>query len=168
MKVVALAGAIVATALAAAVFAGTARSANTSAWYWTPGACKSELHNYGVQIGDGRTFNVQQAYCVGYHNHCWLNAGLRRYKVYRLHVGIFQSMDGERTIYGAPKGTPDYICAHGVYRSFLLEVKRPGGKLRPDQEIEIALLREQFGLAIVVASSTDELGNFLARHERSP
>lgn len=93
---------------------------------------------------------------------------LRRYKVYRLHVGIFQSMDGERTIYGAPKGTPDYICAHGVYRSFLLEVKRPGGKLRPDQEIEIALLREQFGLAIVVASSTDELGNFLARHERSP
>jgi hypothetical protein len=65
--------AVVAAALAAAAYPAAASSANTSKWYWTPGVCKSELHNYGVQFGDGRTFNVQQAYCVGFHNHCWLS-----------------------------------------------------------------------------------------------
>jgi hypothetical protein len=91
MKSLVLGTVVVAAALAAAVHAGAARSATTSSWYWTPGACKSELHNYGVQIGDGRTFNVQQAYCVGFHNHCWLNGGLRRYKVFAV---VARSYDG--------------------------------------------------------------------------
>ena len=82
---------VVAVALAAAVNTGAASSANTSKWYWTPGVCKSELHNYGVQFGDGRTFNVQQAYCVGLHNHCWLSGGRRRYKVFAV---VARSYDG--------------------------------------------------------------------------
>ena len=83
--------AVVAAALAAAVSTCSAHSANTSKWYWTPGVCKSELHNYGVQFGDGRTFNIQQAYCVGFHNHCWLSGGRRRYKVFAV---VARSYDG--------------------------------------------------------------------------
>jgi hypothetical protein len=44
-----------------------------------------------VQISDGRTFNVAKAYCVGLHNHCWLNGGLRRYKVFDT---VMRSYDG--------------------------------------------------------------------------
>jgi hypothetical protein len=90
MRVV-LVVAVVSAALAVAVYAGAASGANTSKWYWTPGVCKSELHNYGVQFGDGRTFNVQQAYCVGFHNHCWLSGGRRRYKVFAV---VARSYDG--------------------------------------------------------------------------
>jgi hypothetical protein len=62
-----------------------------SSWYWSPGACKSELQNYGVSIGDGRSFNIEKAYCVGLHNHCWLSSGLRRYKVF---IAVVRSYDG--------------------------------------------------------------------------
>src|SRR5437868_7071874 len=82
---------ILAAVIATTVFASTARPSSTSGWYWTPGACKSELHNYGVQIGDGRTFNVAAAFCVGLHNHCWFNDGLRRYKVF---IAVVRSYDG--------------------------------------------------------------------------
>ena len=82
---------LLAAVVAAAVFAGAPHSANTSSWYWTPGACKSELQNNGVQIGDGRTFSVSKAFCVGLHNHCWLSQGLRRYKVF---VAVVRSYDG--------------------------------------------------------------------------
>ena len=99
---------------------------------------------------------------------CMTILALHRYKVYRLHVGIYETLDGARKIYGAPKGTPDWICIHEQHRGFLLEVKRPGAKLSPNQEVEIGLLQAQFHVAIAVVSSADELGNFLARHERSP
>jgi hypothetical protein len=42
-------------------------------------------------IGDGRTYNVDQAYCVGLHNHCWLSGGVRRYKVF---IAVMRSYDG--------------------------------------------------------------------------
>ena len=82
---------LLAAVLATAVYAGAARSANTSSWYWTPGACKSQLQNNGVQFYDGRTFNVAKAFCVGLHNHCWLSKGLRRYKVF---IAVARSYDG--------------------------------------------------------------------------
>jgi hypothetical protein len=82
MRGLALVLAVVATTLAAAVYSGTALSANTSAWYWPAGSCKSSLQNNGVQFNDGRTFNVAKAFCVGLHNHCWLSDGVRRYKVF--------------------------------------------------------------------------------------
>jgi hypothetical protein len=84
----ALATAVVLTVLA--VFAGSAEAHTNSTWYWTPGACKSELAK-GVQFDDGRTFYVQRAFCVGMHNHCWLSDGLRRYKVF---VAVVRSYDG--------------------------------------------------------------------------
>jgi hypothetical protein len=72
-------------------FAASAQAASASSWYWSPGACKSELHNHGVSISDGRSYNVDQAYCVGLHNHCWLSDGLRRYKVF---IAVMRSYDG--------------------------------------------------------------------------
>jgi hypothetical protein len=77
-----LIAAVVAAALAAAMYMGTAQNASASNWYWTPGLCKSQLQNYGVQTADGRTFNVAKAFCVGLHDHCWLSNGTRRYKVF--------------------------------------------------------------------------------------
>jgi hypothetical protein len=81
-----------AAALCAAVVAvQPARSATAAKWYWTPGACKSELQKHGVAISDGRTFSVQKAFCVGLHNHCWLSDGQRRYKVF---IAVMRSYDG--------------------------------------------------------------------------
>jgi hypothetical protein len=89
MRFVALLALVSAASMIA--LSSSAYSAATSSWYWTPGACKSELHNNGVAIGDGRTYSVDQAYCVGLHNHCWLSAGVRRYKVL---VAVMRSYDG--------------------------------------------------------------------------
>jgi hypothetical protein len=79
------------TALVAAAAVQPARSASSSKWYWTPGACKYELKTNGVQIADGRTYSVQAAFCVGLHNHCWLSDGVRRYKVFDV---VVRSYDG--------------------------------------------------------------------------
>jgi len=99
---------------------------------------------------------------------CLTILNLHRYWVARLHAGVFKSLDGSRYIRGVPKGTPDYACCHEIHRNFLLEVKRPGGKLNPDQEIQIDVIRDQFRLPIVVVESVEELCNFLARHEHPP
>jgi len=81
----------IAAALGALCLCGAAAAVTASDWYWTPGACKSILQTQGVQISDGRTFNVAKAYCVGLHNHCWLSGGLRRYKVF---YAVMRSYDG--------------------------------------------------------------------------
>ena len=99
---------------------------------------------------------------------CKTILALHNYWVGRLNAGLFKSWDGQRPIRGVPKGTPDYVCCHGRHRNFLLEVKRPGGKLNPDQEIQIQVIRDQFELPVAVVESVDELCNFLAQHERSP
>jgi hypothetical protein len=52
-------------AVSAALVAATAPAAQAAPWYWSPGWCKSMLKKYGVQLGDGRTFNVESAYCIG-------------------------------------------------------------------------------------------------------
>ena len=92
---------------------------------------------------------------------------MKGWKAYRLNAGIFQSLDARRKFPGAPKGTPDYICARGV-RCFLLEVKRPGGQLSEVQKAEISYLRQYYGLRVVVVDHVDQLCNFLAEHERLP
>lgn len=99
---------------------------------------------------------------------CKTILALHGYTVYRLNAGLAQSLDAERIIPGARKGTPDYVCLHGRHElDFLLEVKRPGGTLNPNQLIEIPILREK-GLTVVVVDHVDKLCDFLAQHERSP
>jgi hypothetical protein len=79
------------TVIAAAALGGTAQARSASSWYWTPGLCKSKLQNYGVRIGDGRTFNVQQAFCIGKHDHCMVQNSVRMYKVF---LAVMRSYDG--------------------------------------------------------------------------
>lgn len=94
---------------------------------------------------------------------------LRNYWVVKLLAGVFETLDHNRKVRGAPKGTPDFACMHGTHRSFLLEVKRThGGRLSDDQKAQIDFLRIRYHLPIVVVKDPDELCNFLAEHERSP
>jgi len=79
-----------------------------------------------------------------------------------------QKAPRQRAIHGAEKGFPDYACLHGYHRNFLLEVKRPGGKLSADQEARHADIQLRYGVPIAVADSVDALCNFLAQHERAP
>jgi hypothetical protein len=91
-----VAGVALIACLAAISFSATASAGSTSTWYWSPSACKAMLQDHGVQIGDGRNFNVAKAYCVGFHDHCWLSDGLRRYKVFdtveRSYDGVVREM----------------------------------------------------------------------------
>lgn len=117
----------VAVGVACAATTPVARGASNSNWYWTPGACKSELQNRGVQFNDGRTYNVQRAFCVGLHDHCWLSAGLRRYKVF---IAVMRSYDGvvrrfQLTVTGRTSwtGTPariieQYMSADDFYYAY--------------------------------------------------
>src|SRR5262245_50185283 len=93
---------------------------------------------------------------------------LHNYLVIRLHAGVYQTLDGARHIRGVPKGTPDYACLHETHRNFLLEVKRPGGKLNPDQEVQIADLRKRFRLPVVVVEGVEEFCNWLVKQEHPP
>jgi hypothetical protein len=93
---------------------------------------------------------------------------LHNYYVIRLHAGVFKTLDGRRHVHGVKKGTPDYACLHEFRRSFLLEVKRPGGELCFDQEMQIEFLQIRYRLPIVVVESAGQLVDFLAQHERSP
>jgi hypothetical protein len=78
-------------AAAAAMTAASVQARSASSWYWTPGLCKSKLTNYGVQIGDGRSFNVAQAFCIGKHDHCTIHNNARMYKVF---WAVMRSYDG--------------------------------------------------------------------------
>ncbi len=115
--------------LAAAAFSTTASARQESTWYWTPGACKSVLVNHGVAINDGRTFNVAKAYCIGLHNHCWLSAGQRRYKVFwavmRSYDGVVRLMQLTVTGHGSWSGSHMRIMDENMSLSRFIDTYGP-------------------------------------------
>jgi hypothetical protein len=63
-------------------------------WFWSPGYCKHQLQTYGIEIDDGRTFNISKAFCIGRGGReCEWN---RRYTArdYRSFISIVRSYDG--------------------------------------------------------------------------
>ena len=62
---------------------------------------------------------------------------------------------GSRYIRLGPKDIPD-VLAIGKYRTYWVEVKKPGEKLRPGQEEMIQTLRDR-GHEVVVATGIDDL-----------
>jgi hypothetical protein len=90
---------------------------------------------------------------------------LRGYWVGRNHCGTFKSADGRRWIKGAPKGTPDYTTVHEHFPGFLLEVKRPGGDVSPEQKTKITEIRLGYRLAIAVVDTVEALAVWLEQHE---
>jgi hypothetical protein len=91
---------------------------------------------------------------------------LRGWWVGRNHCGTFKSADNRRWIKGHPKGTPDYACMHERHPGFLLEVKRPGEKPSPEQELKHRDLRIGFRLAICTIDSVEGMLAWLDQHER--
>jgi hypothetical protein len=61
----ALAAGLCIASIASASAHSPAATSRTATWYWSPSWCKSTLRKYGVQFDDGRTFEVQQVYCLG-------------------------------------------------------------------------------------------------------
>lgn len=82
----------------------------------------------------------------------------------RNHSGTFKSADGKRWIKGHPKGTPDFTCIKGP-RYFLLEVKRPGEQLSPDQVVRHNELRHFFRAEIVTVDSAEKLSAWLRKFD---
>ena len=91
---------------------------------------------------------------------------LHGYWIGRNHSGTFKSVDGERWIKGAPKGTPDYACLHADRPGFLLEVKRPGESISPEQEQKHFEIRLGSRVAIAVVDSVEALVAWLDHHEK--
>ena len=85
--------------LTALVIAASAASFGNRAvaggWYWSPGLCKSSLHQYGMQLDDGRTFGIAESFCVGKGGAAscaWNNGHVRR--LYNHFVVFARSFDG--------------------------------------------------------------------------
>jgi hypothetical protein len=94
---------------------------------------------------------------------------LRGYFPIPLQVGKFRSLDDdERNVWVGRKGLPDYVAMSGHHLSFLVEFKRPGGRLRPAQEKLIFELRQGYGLRVAVVDSVAMLEAFLEDNERAP
>jgi hypothetical protein len=92
---------------------------------------------------------------------------IRQYFVVRIHCGTFRSADCKRWLKGADKGTPDYIAAHALYPAFLLETKRPGAALGPDQVFRVREIQVGYRIAFVKADSARELRVWLDQHEQA-
>ena len=91
---------------------------------------------------------------------------LRGWKVLRLPVGLFKTLDGRHVSIGE-LGIPDFVALHPDYPGFFLEVKRPGGKLSKVQEIKIEQLQQGYRLAVAVVDSPEALAEWLHKHELS-
>lgn len=91
---------------------------------------------------------------------------VRGWLTVRIHTGTFRSFDGQRIIKGAPKGTPDYICAHATHPAFLLETKRPHGELSAAQQFQRRAIERGYRIPVVKADSALALRGWLDRHEQ--
>jgi len=86
---------------------------------------------------------------------------LHGWNVHRLEADLWRSKRGAAR---EEVGTPDFICLRRAswyendrsVRAFYLEVKRPGGKLRPSQEFWIGYARAR-GWCVIVADSLESL-----------
>jgi hypothetical protein len=81
----------------------------------------------------------------------------------RQQSGLFQTLDGRKITIGEP-GVPDYAALKAP--SFLLEFKRPGGRLSEVQKRKIREIELAWRLPVAVVSSVEELIAWLAEHER--
>lgn len=97
---------------------------------------------------------------------CLQVLALRGWKVMRLPVGLFKTLDGRHQSIGE-LGIPDYVALHPNFPGFFLEVKRPGGKLSKVQEIKIEQLQQGYRLAVAVVDSVEALSAWLGCHEKS-
>lgn len=91
----------------------------------------------------------------------------RRYKVERLHNGLYRPYNGRGVVQMGEPGRPDYICAHAIHGAFYMECKRPdGGELSSEQARWIERAQRGWDLPTAVISNTEELIEWLFQFER--
>lgn len=96
---------------------------------------------------------------------CIMVLNLRHYWTRRINTGLFRTLDGRYHPEGT-KGDPDYVALHETFPGFLLEFKRPGGKLRPEQEQRHFEIQLGYQIAIAVVDSKEALECWLNKHEK--
>jgi hypothetical protein len=87
----------------------------------------------------------------------------RGFWITRIHAGLFKSLDGERFIHGPTREHQDYAAV--IEPSFLLEVKRPGGRLSDVQREKILEIESLHHLKVAVVDSPDQLASWLDQHQ---
>ena len=90
----------------------------------------------------------------------------RGYYVLRLHSGLFRTVDA-RWIQVGTRGLPDYVAVHERHRGFLLETKRPGGDLSPDQEKTVWEIRVGYRIPVAKIDRIEQLSTWLDAHEKN-
>lgn len=75
--------------------------------------------------------------------------------VFRTNVGKVKMSDGRWFDTGLPKGHSDLVAyKHG--KAYFLEVKTPTGKVRPEQEKFLSVMRDRYGCAAGIVRSVDD------------
>lgn len=97
---------------------------------------------------------------------CIMLLNYRHYWTRRLNTGRFRTLDGRWHTEGTP-GDPDYVVLHEFYPGFLLEFKRPGAELSPDQQTRHFEIRFSYRIAIATVDNKDELMRWLDEYEKS-
>lgn len=71
--------------------------------------------------------------------------------VWRNNVGVLEDSRGKPVRYGLCNGSSDLI---GIFKGRFLavEIKRPGERMRPEQELFIDVVRREGGIAFVATS----------------
>lgn len=75
--------------------------------------------------------------------------------VFRANVGKVKMQDGRWFNTGLPNGFSDLFAIKDG-RVYFLEVKTPTGKVRPEQEQFIAVMRDKYGCAAGIVRSVDD------------
>lgn len=100
-------------------------------------------------MGDNSEHSIQNAIRLELSKHGFC--------VFRTNVGKVKTADGRWFDTGLPVGHSDLVAyRHG--RAYFLEVKTPTGRIRPEQEKFLAVMRDRYGcVAGVVRSVQDAL-----------
>ena len=87
----------------------------------------------------------------------------RHWRVHRLHVGRFRSLDGNRMVTMGEPGEPDYVCIHAEHPAFYLETKRTKGKLTLVQEARHAEIERTYRIPTITVDRVEDLIAYLER-----
>ena len=79
----------------------------------------------------------------------------RGFCVFRANVGKVKMRDGRWFETGLPKGFSDLFAVKDG-KIYFIEVKTPTGKVRPDQEHFLAVMRDKYGCIAGVCRSAED------------
>lgn len=96
---------------------------------------------------------------------CITLLNLRHYWTRRLNTGRFKTLDGRWHTEGR-KGDPDFVVLHEFYPGFLLEFKKAGEFLSPDQQQRHLEITLGYQITIVIADNLEQLECWLNQYEK--